>query len=257
MAIRLKVVRGKQFDAFSAACRDLMKITGQQFETVLRHEVGKVLEITIDRTKKATPQKVMRNFFNQKMTSQDIAYGGPETRSNNPNVRERLMRQAGQRRGKSTNGKLKYALPPFVGGKHEGGGAGRHKHPSWLWDELRQRRAKSLKDKISRAGVSAKHWLEIANILGIPVKAPSRVRNAQNKKPFAVKASTNGTLRGMNFVIQGQNFGRISVNEAGGDKALRSAIRSRVTFFKSALKKDAKSKVNIIARRYPDLMKAA
>ena len=61
----------------------------------------------------------------------------------------------------------------------------------------------------------------------------------------------------MNFVIQGQNFGRISVNEAGGDKALRSAIRSRVTFFNSALKKDAKSKVNIISRRYPDLMKAA
>lgn len=257
MAIRLKVVRGKQFDAFSAACRDLMKITGQQFETVLRHEVGKVLELTIDRTKKATPQKVMRNFFNQKMTSQDIAYGGPETRSNNPNVRERLARQAGQRRGESKNGKLKYALAPFVGGKHKTGGAGRHKHPNWLWSELRQRRAKSLKDKISRAGVSAKHWLQIANILGIPVRASSQVRNAENKKPFAVKAMTNGTLRGMNFVIQGQNFGRISVNEAGGDKALRSAIRSRVTFFKSALKKDAKSKVNIIARRYPDLMKAA
>jgi hypothetical protein len=255
MAIRLKAVRGKQFNAFSAACRDLMKITGQQFETVLRHEVGKVLEITIDRTKKATPQKVMRNFFNQKMTMAKIPYGGPETRSNDPKTRERLALQAGQRRG--YGGALKYALPPFVGGKHKTGGAGRHKHPNWLWNELRQRRAKSLKDKISRAGVSAKHWLQIANILGIPVNAPSQVRNAQNKKPFAVKASTNGTLRGMNFVIQGQNFGRISVNEAGGDKALRSAIRSRVTFFNSALKKDAKSKVNIISRRYPDLMKAA
>lgn len=255
MAIRLKVVRGKQFDAFSAACRDLMKITGQEFETVLRHEVGKVLELTIDRTKKATPQKVMRNFFNQKMTMAKIPYGGPETRSDDPKTRERLALQAGQRRGYGDA--LKYALPPYVGGKHKTGGAGRHKHPNWLWNELRQRRAKSLKDKISRAGVSAKHWLQIANILGIPVSAPAQVRNAQNRKPFSVKASTNGNLRGMNFVIQGQNFGRLSVVEAGGDKALRSAIRSRVTFFKSALKKDAKSKVNIIARRYPDLMKAA
>lgn len=255
MAIRLKVVRGKQFDAFSAACRDLMKITGQEFETVLRHEVGKVLELTIDRTKKATPQKVMRNFFNQKMTMAKIPYGGPETRSDDPKTRERLALQAGQRRGYGDA--LKYALPPYVGGKHKTGGAGRHKHPNWLWNELRQRRARSLKDKVSRAGVSAKHWLQIANILGIPVSAPAQVRNAQNKKPFAVKAMTNGNLRGMNFVIQGQNFGRLSVVEAGGDKALRSAIRSRVTFFKSALKKDAKSKVNIIARRYPDLMKAA
>jgi hypothetical protein len=255
MAIRLKAVRGKQFNAFSAACRDLMKITGQQFETVLRHEVGKVLEITIDRTKKATPQKVMRNFFNQKMTMAKIPYGGPETRSNDSKTIERLALQAGQRRGYGDA--LKYALSPFVGGKHKTGGAGRHKHPNWLWNELRQRRAKSLKDKISRAGVSAKHWLQIANILGIPVRAPSQVRNAQNKKPFAVKASTNGTLRGMNFVIQGQNFGRLSVVEAGGDKALRSAIRSRVTFFNSAMKKNAKSKVNIISRRYPDLMKAA
>ena len=255
MAIRLKAVRGKQFNAFSAACRDLMKITGQQFETVLRHEVGKVLELTIQRTKKATPQKIMRNFFNQKMTMAKIPYGGPETRSDDPKTRERLARQAGDRRGYGDA--LKYALPPFVGGRHKTGGAGRHKHPSWLWDELRQRRARSLKDKIARAGVSAKHWLEIANILGIPVNAPSEVRNAQNKKPFAVKASTNGTLRGMNFVIQGQNFGRISVNEAAGDKAMRSAIRSRATFFNSALKKEAKGKVNIISRRYPDLMKAA
>ena len=257
MAIRLKAVRGKQFDAFSAACRDLMKITGQQFETVLKHEVGRVLEITMDRMKKASPQKVMRNFFAQKMTSQDIPYGGPETRSGDSRVIERLARRASERRGESKNGKLKYALAPFVGGKHKGGGAGRHKHPSWLWNELRTRRAKSLKDKLSKVGVSAKHWLEIANILGIPVRASGDIRKARNTKPFAVKAMTNGTMRGMNFVIQGQNFGRLSVVEAGGDKALRSAIRTRATFFQSAMKKNAKSKVNIIARRYPDLMKAA
>lgn len=255
MAIRLKVVKGKQFAQFSAACRDLMTITGKSFEDVLKHEVGKILELTMKRMKKATPQKVMRNFFAQKMTSQDIPYAGPATNSQDSRVVERLVRRASERRGASKNGKLKYALAPFVGGKHKAGGAGRHKHPNWLWQELRVRRAKSLKEKISRVGVSAKHWLEIANILGIPVKASGEIINAKNIKPFAVRAMSGG--KGAEFFIQGQNFGRLSVVDAGGDKAMRSAVRSRVTAFTNAMKKHASGNVKTIARRYPQLMKAA
>lgn len=247
MAVKIIAQRGPQMDAFTFCVNELALVTGRDFQTVLEHEVARILELAIGRTKKSDPGKVLEYMTKQKMTRQVIDYGGPQSIKGRiiPEKQKDILRQkAGQRRGRES-GSLLYSLPAGP----------RHRYPEWLWSELGRRRRSRLRDRLKRIGLAAKHWVEIGRALGLPMNAPGNVNSAKNKYPIAVKASKGG--KGKEFFIRGANYSKLSTVHAKGHQALASGIRSRTTAFNSAMKKRGKGKVDSITKKYPQLMKAA
>ena len=66
-------------DAFTFCVNELALVSGKDFQTVLEHEVARILELAIGRTKKSDPGKVLAYMNKQKMTRQSIDYRGPQS----------------------------------------------------------------------------------------------------------------------------------------------------------------------------------
>lgn len=247
MAVKVIAQKGPQMDAFTFCVNELALVSGKDFQTVLEHEVARILELAIGRTKKSDPGKVLAYMNKQKMTRQDIDYRGPQSttgRTISPSEQARLRLRANQRRGNERGGLL-YSLPAGY----------QHRHPQWLWNELKRRRQERTKERLEKIGLAAKHWLEIARVLGLPINAPGEVARAKNSYKMAVKAHKGG--KGKEFVIEGGNFSKLSTRHARGHQALASAVRSRVTSFNAAMKQRGKGKVDAVTKKYPQLLKAA
>lgn len=263
MAIKLKVSKAKRFNEFSEAIRGLADMTGRKIEEVIDHEVARVLELTMDRMKVASAAKIIRDHENQQMMTTggskgnpQIAYGGPETKTSGPKNFYRLVTRAAIRRADADRGMLKFALPAFTGPARKGiQGAGKHRHPSWLWNEITNRRDASLQKKLKARGVAAAHFYEIAKILRLKVAAKSEVANAKAEFNYNVGAYRERQTAKYRVVFRNSNT--TSVKWAGGQKAVFSAVQSRVGAYKKAIENYTKEHIQGLASKYPDLLKAA
>jgi hypothetical protein len=234
VAVKIKAVRNKGFRDFSFVCRELAALTGNDMKTVIDGEVGAILQDTVANTQVATVNKIISNHRNQQWVTYDIPYGGA--------VKGRegyFASKAAARRG--------------------GGNAlvynQNWKMPQWLWSEIRTRRAASLQRKIARAGVAAKHWYEQAIQLGYKISVDPRVKSAANQRPLAVQTARSSDPN--NYAVEGQNFSRLSNQFAGGSAALQRAVSKRVNLFQRAMKQWAQGKVNLVAKKYPDLIRVS
>lgn len=256
-----KVSKSKRFEDFATALRGLASKTLTPIQKVIEHETARVLELACGRTKVADVQKIIRRHEQQLMTrpgTKDnpfIAYMGPESTSNNPKVRQRLIDRAARRRGAAKDGRPLFALPAFSGGARKGaGGAGRHKHPAWLWDAISRRRASRLEQKLEMRGVAAKHFAEIAKLLELNIKVKSEVAAAKSKYKFNVRGKKVGTRH--DFKILGQNMNEVSVVHAKGKQAFQSAVLSRASAYKKAMEGAIAGNHDAFRRQYADLVAA-
>ena len=263
VAIKLKVSKAKRFGEFSAAIRALSEMTGKPLETVIDHEVARVLEMTMDKMKVASAGKIIRDHEAQQMMTTggskgnpQIAYGGPETKTSGAKNFYRLVTRAAIRRADADKGMLKFALPAFTGPARKGvQGAGKHRHPSWLWSEITRRREASLQKKLKARGVAAAHFNEIARLLRLKVRVRSEIANAKPEYDYNVGAFRK--KESGKYTVVFRNSNNTSVKWAGGKKAVFSAIGSRVSGFNKAVDDLAKKHIINLASRYPDLLKAA
>ena len=256
-----KVSKSKRFDDFGAAIRGLALMTRTPIQEVIEYETARVLELACGRTKVADAQKILRRHNAQLMTrpgTKDnpfIAYMGPESKSSNPKVRQRLIERAAQRRGAAKDGRPLFALPAFSGGARKGGGgAGKHKHPSWLWDAISRRREDRLEQKLEMRGVAAKHFAEIAKLLELNIKVKGEVAAAKSRYKFNVRGQKYGTR--YDFKIVGQNMNAVSVVHAKGKQAFQSAVLSRANSYKKAMEGALAGNHNAFKRQYSDLLAA-
>lgn len=238
MAVKIKAVRNKGFRDFSFICRELASLTGNDMKTVIDSEVGAILQDTASKTKIAPLNKIISDHGKQEWVTYNIPYAGAVA------GREAYFAEkANQRRGaygakSRIDGALKYDQ--------------RWRMPSWLWQEIRARRAASLQRKIARAGVAAKHWYEQAVQLGYEISVAPRVRNAKNNRPLAVK--TLRSAKSDNYEVSGENYSELSNRWAGGSAALQRAVGKRISQFQRAMKQWAAGKVHLVAKKYPDLI---
>jgi hypothetical protein len=263
VAIKLKISKAKRFDEFSAAIRGLAEMTGKPLETVIDHEVARVLELTMDKMKVATSSRIIRDHEAQQMLTTggskgnpQIAYGGPESKSNRQKTLTNLVVRAALRRADAKKGMFKFALPAFTGGARKGiQGAGKHRHPSWLWNEITRRREASLRKKLSARGVAAAHFLQIAKLLRLKVRARSEVVNAKAAYDYNVGAYRDRKSGGYYVIFRNSNT--TSVKWAGGQKAVFSAVQNRVNAYGKAVDGFAKTHIRALASQYPALLRAA
>jgi hypothetical protein len=256
-----KVSKSKRFEDFSAAIRGLALMTRTPIQEVIEHETARVLEMACGRTKVADAQKIIRRHEAQLMTrpgTKDnpfIAYMGPQSKSANPKVLKRLADRAAQRRGAAKDGRPLFALPAFSGPSQKGvRGAGKHRHPAWLWDAISRRRLDRLEQKMEMRGIAAKHFAEIAALLDMNIKVKSEVAAAKAQYKFNVRAQKVGTR--YDFKILGQNMNAVSVVHAKGKQAFQGAVLSRANAYKKAMEGALSGNHNAFKRQYSDLLAA-
>jgi hypothetical protein len=234
---------------FQSAMRDVMRISGKDFETVIKHELGAALTSAVRMTKKATAKTIQNNHEKRPGSRYSFDYSGPESRTGKqytPGEIARLRQRAAQRRAAGKGGKLVYYFSRSNQPKA---------YPAWLWRQIQEQRDKSLQKKQKARGLAASMFVKIGEQLGIPVKAPAYLRNAAHHKKGEMRELIEVTSRGegnkyeIGFV---NNLTKIN-RWAQAGAAFRKALNARANFFGRAVKLEASGKIKKTLDRYPGL----
>jgi hypothetical protein len=242
----------KAFGRFHAAVRDLMKISGRDFESVMKQEMGAVLSGAVRGTKKATAQKIKANHAAQPGAQYRIDYPGPISRTGktySPAEAARLKRRAGERRARGDQGRLVY----YLGGSNDP-----KRYPDATWAKIQAFRAQSQQRKLKARGLTASMWVRIGERLGIPVKAPGYVVNATTRKgnmaqmvaAYSRGAGSKYELGFVNSLTEQNKWTRAGI-------AFRSALNKRANFFGQAVKLAATGKIKSVLARYPGMARVS
>ena len=231
---------------FSGAVQQLAKMSGKNFETVIRHELAAVLTGTVRGTKKATPKSIRASTAKQPGIILFSEYQGPESRTGrtySDRERNRMAIRANERRG--SNG-LVYYLPASRQPK---------RYPNWIWKQIEEKRERKLKERLGARGLAAKMWLHIGDQLRMKIAAPAYVRNAKSAKGGDMKQATQvfeggrGAEYSMGFV----NALTKTNPFAKSATAFRAALNARANYFKKSMELKSKGIVKEVFDRYPNL----
>jgi hypothetical protein len=239
----------KAAQRFHAATRDLMRISGKDFETVMKAELGAALTGAARNTKKATAKSITANHEKQPGARYDFNYAGPESRSGKQYSAADIARakqRAAERRSKGKNGKLVYYFSKSNQPKA---------YPAWLWSQIQQARAKRLPQKVKARGLAASMFVKIGEQLGVEVKAPAYLRKAAHHKKGEMRELIQVVSKGSgNSYEVGFINSLTHINKwAGAGIAFRKALNARANYFSRAVKLAASKQIKKTLDRYPGL----
>lgn len=224
-------------------------MSGKDFETVMKHELGAMLTSAVRGTKKATVKSITANHEKQPGARYNFPYAGPESRSGKSYSSADIQRaktRAAQRRSSAKNGKLVYYFSRSNQPKA---------YPSWLWRKIQEQRAKRLPQKLKARGLAASMFVKIGEGLGIPVKAPAYLKTAAHHKKgemrefIEVRSSGSGNKYQVGFTNKLTELNKW----AGAERAFRKSLTARANYFSRAVKLQASGKIKNTLDRYPDL----
>jgi hypothetical protein len=209
----------KAMRRFHDTVRQLQKLSGEDFKTVIRSETAAVITAAIRGTKKAAVAKIKADHQAREFVRYNIPYAGKT-----------------QRKATATNA---YDL--------------RHDYPEWLWSEIKARRERSLKRKLRARGLAASAWVAIADRLGLEVKAPAYVRAAVGRggRPAADFVHTNEAGEGKQYSLGFLNQLSKLNSVLGLGYVFRRALNARANYFSRSIKLAADKKIRSALDRYP------
>lgn len=234
---------------FNTAMRDLRRISGKDFETVIKHELGAMLTSAVRGTKKATDSSIKKNWDKQPGSQYSFEYSGPESRTGRTYSAAEIARankRAADRRASGKNGRLVYYFAASKQAKA---------YPAWLWRQIQEQRQRSLENRKQARGLAASMFVRIGDKLGIPVKAPAYVANAKHHKRgqmgefVDVLARGSGNKYEVGFINSLTKLNRWA--QAG--TAFRRALNARANYLSRAMKLEASNKIKRVLERYPGL----
>jgi hypothetical protein len=234
---------------FHSAIQDLRKLSGKDFETVMKAELSAMLASAVRSTKKATQKSIQANHDKRPGAQYAFNYAGPESRSGKTYSAADVARaqtRAAQRRAKGKNGRLVYY---FVRANEP------KAYPSWLWRQIQEQRAKSLVNKQKARGLAASMFVKIGEGLGIPVKAPAYLRTAANHRKGEMRELLQLRSKGSGDKYEvGFTNNLTHMNKwAKADTAFRKAMNARANYFSRAVKLAAEGKIKKTLDRYPGI----
>lgn len=233
--------------------RDIMRISGKDFEAVMKHELGAALTSAVRGTKKATEKTIHNSHEKRPGARYSFEYAGPESRTGKqytPGEIARLRQRAAERRARAKNGKMVYYFSRSNEPKA---------YPAWLWRQIQEQRAKSLQNKLKARGLAASMFVKIGEQLGIQVKAPGYLKKAAHHKKgemrelIEVFTKGSGSKYEVGFV---NNLGHLN-RWAKAGTAFRRALNARANYFSRAVKLQASGNVKKTLDRYPGLAKVS
>lgn len=214
---------------FNAMCEQLSKLTAVKYDKVVRAEVGKVLEKALEFTPSLSVGKVKARFASARFSSQPSGMYSPKNRRAVP----------------TKNGYIVYYLG--------------NRYPDALWSVMDARRRTHLAAVLAAKGLAKKSWLQIADLLGINIKAPVYVAAAvasDGKQYMNVTAATKHSKS--SIVIEFSNSQpTVNIPRVGGARALERAIQGRIKFFDKNASLAVFADIKKQAKAYPGLKLAA
>ena len=244
---------------FHDAVRSLQKLSGKDFEKVIKQEIGAVLTGTVRAMKKASATSIEKNHEGQPGAFYGIEYSGPVSRTGKqytPAEIARAKRRAAEARSKGRNGRALYYLS---GSKQP------HRYPDYIWQQIKDIRAKALPKKKAARGLAAKMWVHIAEQLRIPIEAPGYVRTATHYKKgdlrnaVMVRESGKGNEYRLGFINALTHTNKYAGHQAKGKNrasvgsTFRIQLNKRANYFSQAVKLEAKGKIKQVLDRYPGM----
>lgn len=253
----------KAMRRFHDAVRSLQRLSGKDFEKIIKHELGVILTQTVRNMKKATAASIEKNHKGQPGAFYNIEYSGPISRKGKqytPQEIDRAKRRAAEARSRGRNGRALYYLP---------GSNQPHRYPDWLWKQIKDTRAKALPKKKNARGLAARMWVHIAQRLQIPIEAPGYVRSATHYKKgdMSQAVTTQESGKGADYRLafinalthtnkyaghQGKGKNRAPVGAT-----FRIQLNKRANYFGQAVKLEAKGKIKQALDRYPGMAKVS
>jgi len=247
----------KAMRRFHDAVRSLQKLSGKDFEKVIKHELGAVLTGTVRAMKKSSAGSIEKNHNGQPGAFYGIEYSGPVSRTGKqytPKEIERAKRRAAEARSSGRNGRALYYLP---------GSNQPKRYPDWLWKQIKDIRAQALPKKKAARGLAARMWVHVADRLKIPIEAPAYVRGATHYKKgdmsqaVMTRESGKGKEYRLGFINALTHTNKYAGHQAKGKNrapvgaTFRIQLNKRANYFSQAVKLEAKGKIQTILSRYP------
>lgn len=217
----------------NGALHELSRLTGKDFKTVVRHETGKIMQMALSRTPAAKAKDIKAGVENWEFITASADLYAPKT-----------PRDAGRYQG----------FVPQKGGKgiprvvyYKG-----NRYPQALWSQLMQIKERKIQRLLMARGLLKKSWIQVCHRMGVEIgNTPAYVAGATTPKgdyPEDARGGERG--EGSKFSFWGE-IDRIYDQRI--IRALSSAMRGRVNYFKTNLRKGVFLKGKEIARRYPGL----
>ena len=256
-------VDAKAMRRFHDAVTALRKITGKDFEPVIKSELGIVLTQTIRNMKKASVASIEKSHHGQPGAHYGIEYAGPVSRTGKqytPQEIQRAKRRAADARARGKNGRAVY----YLSGSNKP-----NRYPDWLWQQIKERRDKVLPMKKQARGLAARMWVHIADQLKIHIEAPGYVRNARHYKKGDMGNAVVTRQRGsgkeyqLGFVNALTRTNRWAGKQAKGKSphsvgfTFRDQLNKRANFFGQSMKLKAKGVIKNALQRYPGLARVS
>jgi hypothetical protein len=253
----------KAMRRFHDAITALRKMTGKDFEPVIKSELGIVLTQTVKNMKKASAATIEKNHNGQPGAFYGIEYAGPVSRTGKqytPQEVERAKRRAAEARARGKNGRAIYYLS---------GSKKPNRYPDWLWSQIKERRDQALPKKKQARGLAARMWVHIADQLQIPIQAPGYVRNAKHYKKGDMAQAVITRQRGkgkeyqLGFINALTHTNRWAGKQAKGKSphsvgfTFRDQLNKRANFFGQSMRLKAKGVIKTTLDRYPGLARVS
>jgi len=241
----------KAMNRFHSALRELQRLSGKDFETVIKAEVGAVITRVVKETPKATKKGIEANHANRTHSKYDISYTPQRgaARAAGP-ARSRKYVKSGKYKGDAARRRA-LTQPKTYNLKY--------KYPAQLWEAIQAKRQAALANRLAARGMAASAIVKIADMLKLPVKAAKYIRGAKSKK-----GNTAADFVQVVEVGKGNSYRMGFVNRLTGlNKALglglifRQALHARANYFSQSLKLQAKKKIKSVMQRYPGLAKGS
>lgn len=217
----------------NGALRELSRLSGKDFRTVVQHETTKIMEGALKRTPAAKVGDIRKNSDDYEfITASAHTYATKGERS------------AGRYQGFARK-KGNHASPRVVYYRF-------NRYPDELWAKLMDLKKKRVQRRIMARGLLKKSWIQVAEKIGIALEGVAGYVAGANSGGRDYPEDTKGGQRRSisNFEIWG-------VIERVYDwriiKALSASMRARINYFRTNLKKGVFLKGKEIARRYPGL----
>jgi hypothetical protein len=130
-----------------------------------------------------------------------------------------------------------------------------NRYPDALWGNIDSRRKKDLSARLRAIGLSKKSWIDIAQRLGINVKAPAYARNAvaRTGKNYQNVKTSISRQKGKLTIGIFNSQPTVNLPSVGGRRALQAAIDGRVKFFLGQMALKTFDDAAKIAKKYPGI----
>jgi hypothetical protein len=239
----------KAMRRFHDAIQQLQRMSGKDFEQVIKSEMGVVLSQTVRNMKKASAATIEKNHRGQPGAFYGIEYSGPVSRTGKqytPAQIARAQKRAANARARGKNGRALYYLP---------GSEQPNRYPDWLWSQINNFRTRALPRKKKARGLAARMFVHIADQLGIVVQVPSYVRQAEHHKRGPMTQAVNTRQRGAGKTYELGFINSLNHTNRWAKAAVsfRGALNKRANFFSQSMKLKAKGIIKSVLDRYPGL----